>query len=433
MYSGGDPANSLEPPMPRALLLGLLGLGLLAGLAPAAYGRGGAGAVEQHLLEKGVGALRRAESAYFAKDLAKAKRYGTEAVTLFEDVLRQAPQQRQAALLAGQAAVLAGDVEGAKRWTVRFRAMSPIGEGDADLHYLRAFVHLLGDKRPSRALRSLQQMYSLNARARPAARDTLWCLALSDMGRRYLEAGKTIEAARQFSSGARVARRLGDRRKEILMLADLGTSYLRGDRFIEASEIYAGLAKLQPRYPLWHWRLGMSLANQNRFADAARTYRRVIALQAEGAVVEPGHEDEIAELPMRLGNCLRHLSGAEPDAAKRAKVLDEAQKHLEAFIESRPRDARGHKWLGVLLQDSREQPYEALKRLQKAFSIDPMCEDILRRMIQIHTRHPAPEGTDADTWKKRLRAMEKDFKEGAERRKAEIDARKTKKGDTGCS
>lgn len=418
--------------MPRCLPACLLALVLGVVAAAPALARGGE-AVGQHLLEKGVTALQEAEKAFFVKDYDRAKRFGREAETLFADVLRQSPEQRQAAMLAGQAAVFAKEPARAKQWVGRYRSLTPQGEGDPDLHYLRAFVHLLADDNPGRALRSLQQMYSLNARARPRPRDTLWLLALSDLGRRYLEGGKSTEAARQFATGARVARRLGDRRKELLMLSDLGAAYMRGDRFIEATEVYESLAKLQPNYPLWHWRLGMCLANQNRFAEAAATYRKVIALQEAGHEAEKGHAEELDELPMRLGNCLRQLAGGEPDAEKRAALLDEAEARLEAFRKANPRDPRGHKWLGVLMQDDREKPYEALALYRKAFAIDPMCEDVLRRMIQIHARYPAPEGTDKATWKRTLEAMQKDLREGAERRQKELDARKDATGGTGCS
>ncbi len=418
--------------MSRRLLSCLLALTLLAAGGAPAEGRG-AGAVEQHLLERGVAALQRAEKAFFARDYDRAARHAREAETLFRDVLRQSPGQRQAAMLAGQAAVFGRQLPRAKEWVARYRALTPMGEGDPDLHYLRAFVDLLGEKHPARAVRSLQRMYSLNARARPRARDILWSLALSDLGRAYLEADKVEEAARQFATGARIARRLGDRRKEILMLGDLGTTYMRGDRFIEAAEIYEGLATLQPRYPLWTWRLGMALANQNRFADAAVKYRKVIALQESGAKVEKAHEAELAELPLRLGNCLRHLSSTELDAAKRAKMLDDAEERITSFVKTHPRDARGHKWLGVLDQENRERPYAALAHYKESFAIDPMCEDVLRRMVQIHARYPAPEGTDADAWKKTHAAMEKDLKEGAKRRKAERDRREALNGTTGCS
>ena len=217
------------------------------------------------------------------------------------------------------------------------------------------------------------------------------------------------------------------------MLGDLGTAYMRGDRYIEAMEVYDGLAKLQPRYPLWQWRLGMSLANQTRFAEAAEKYRIVLKMKDEGVKLEPTHAQEMAELPMRLGNCLRHISGGELDATKRAKLLEDAEKYLAQYAKERPRDARAHKWLGVLHQDQLEKPYAALKHFRASFDLDPMCEDVLRRMVQILSRHPAPEGTSAEAWEAKRVAMKKDLDEGSEKRKAEAKARKKKHGDDGCT
>ena len=418
--------------MPRFLPCWLLGLLLLPALAAPAAARGGSGAIEQHLLKQGHEALAQAERAWTAGDKAQARRFGLKAETLFEDVLRQNRRERQAALLGGQAAVFAGEAARARQWIERYRAISPLGEGDPDLHFLRAFVGLLADQNPAGAIRSLQRMYGLNARARPRARDNLWWIALSDLGRRLLQAGKPTEAARQFATGARVARRLGDRRKELLMLGDLGTAYIRADRFIEAMEVYEGLAKLEPRNPLWAWRLGMALANQSRFPEAITVYRKVLALRAEGVQVPRTHAEEMAELPLRLGNCLRHVAAGEAEPKKRARLLEEAETNIRRFVETKPDDFRGHLWLGVLLQDQYEKPYEALAHYQRAFAIDPMCESVLRRMVQIHARHPAPEGTSAADWKTKREVLQKDLEEGAERRKAEMERRKKLRADTGC-
>ncbi len=416
--------------MRRAALL-LLCATLLLGLPPRpAAARGGGATVERHLLEKGVGELRRAEAAWFQKDRKRAASHGRVAERLFRDVLTKKPKHAEAARLAAQAATFSGDMKGAKSWAGHYLRLSSAGEGDPSLHYLRAFIHLLGDDRPDRALRSLLQMYSLNARVRPHERDSLWFLALLELGSRYLKAGKSAEAAKRFASGARIARRLGSRSKEILMLANLGVAYMRANRHIEAADIYRGLETLEPNNALWTWRLGMSLANQSRFADATAAYRKVIDMQKAGKYIVAA--DEVALLPLRLGNCLRHLSAGEPDPKKSASLLDEAQANLEAYVKGHPRDVAGHNWLGVLMQESRDKPYAALAHFKQAFALDPMCESVLRRMIQIHARHPAPEGTAAKTWKQQREIMEKDLREGAERRKETVDEREKRTGGSGC-
>ena len=409
----------------------LFALLLVLGLAAPADARGGA--LAQHLYEQGSAELRRAELAWFNKDRPTAARHGRAAERYFMDLLVENPDEPGAILLAGQSALFAGELERARLWVDRYAKASRAGENDPDLHYMRAMFHLLGEEHPSRALRSLQRMYSLNPSSRPTARDTLWWIALSELGRAALEGGQTEEAARHFAGGARIARRLGDRGKEMLMLADLGAAYMRSDRYIEAAEIYAGLARLEPDQPLWLWRNGMALANQNRFADAVPLYRRVLAMLAAPKTTRGPQYDELDELPLRLGNCLRHLAAGTSDPEEQDVLLTEAEVHLVAFSGARPRDVRGPKWLGVLYMDQREDPYKALGLFQKAFALDPECEEILRRMIQIHARHPAQEGKDAAAWRSKLEAMQVDLREGAERRKNEIEERRRKTGDTGCA
>ena len=402
---------------------------VVGGLVGRAHARGG-GAVADNLLAKGHAALQKAEAAWLDKDKQHAVYFGKTAERIFEDVLAQVPRHRQALLFGTQAAALAGDVAGAQRWFERFVAAAPLRDADPEAHFLVAFIAFIAEDRPDRAIRSLQRMYGLDPSLRATERDNLWFLALSDLGRRYLEADKGMDAARHFATAARIARRLGNAIKERAMLANLGAAYLREKRFIEATEVYEGLIKLDPMNALWHYRLGSTLANQSKFPEAVVTYKEVMQLLDAG--YRPPGMQEVGEVRMRMGNCLRYIAAREVDPHKRATLIEESRGYLAAYVQDHPDDARGHKWMGALLYDVLEQPYEALGFYRRANELDPICDDALRSMIQILSRHPAPPGKDEGVWKAQLEAMRKDMETNAEYRKQQQRLRERKDGSNGC-
>ena len=136
--------------------------------APPAWARGSdAKEVGRNLIQRGYQLLRRAEGRLARGDKERALRDAREAERIFATVLNQEPKNRQAALLGGQAATLAGQLPSARKWIQRLARIAPAGQNDPDYHYLIAFVQLVGEKRPDRAVGSLTRMYSLNPRARP--------------------------------------------------------------------------------------------------------------------------------------------------------------------------------------------------------------------------------------------------------------------------
>ena len=436
------------PPSAGCLFVRCLCAVLVASLAaafggPTALARGGASVVTQKLLEKGLAELVAAERAYMADDAAGARRHGKAAERLFLDALSQDTTNRTAAMLGGQAAVLAGDLNAATAWEKRFRALSPAGERDPELHYLHAFIHLIGTKRPERALRSLQRMYGLDPRSRPNERDALWFKALNDLGRKMLEAERYEDAIVQFKTGARIAKRQGQPSRERLMISNIGVALMRADRFIEAAELYEGLIKAEPKNPVWHWQLGLCLADQSRFGEAVPEYRTVIRLMEEGRV-PGGSANSVAQVHLRLGNCLRHLAQRERDPAQKKRVFDEAEAAIRTYVKDNPDDTVGHKWLGVLLFKDLDKPYEALPHFEKAYKLDPDCIDSLKYMLQIHVHYdPPPEQLPEDdpaaaakaraAWTAVIEPWEQIIEEGEERRQKILDERKARTGKTGCT
>ena len=402
-------------------------------VAPTAGARGADGKeVAQNLLERGYDLLRRAERNRSRGEAAQSARDAQEAERIFAAVMNQEPGNAQAALLGGQAATLAGDQRSAAQWVQRLVKIAPAGANDPEVLYLVAFVQLVGDKRPDRALRSLTRMYTLDARVRPLERDTLWFRALGEHGRNLMLAKQFNEAIVEFRLGARIARRLGNQRYEFLMIANIGAALVQDNRYIEATEIYAGLAKAEPRNPLWQFRLALCQANQSRFAEAIPIYREVIRLMDEGNPI-PAWASDVAMVRLRLGNCLRHLAELQPDAAKTASMYAEAEVLIRSYIKQAPEDALGHKWLATLLFENLNKPYEALPLFERSFGLDPVCDDALRFMLQIRRSFPPPEGIPEEAWRAPIAALSKDLEEGAERRRETRRERYRQTGSEGCN
>jgi len=427
---------------PALICCGLLLLALFGARDAAARGGDGGAILVGKLLEAGFQKLRLAETAYFKGDSAQAARHGKAAERLFLDVLDQEPRNLVAAMLGGQASVLAGDLTSATEWEQRYRRFTRRGEADPDLHYLHAFIHLLGTKRPTRALRSLRRMYSLDPGARPQERDNLWFKALNDYGRLLLEGEKYEDAITQFKSGARIARRQGNREREKLMKSNVGVSLMRADRFIEAARVYEGLIKADPMNPVWHWQYGLCLADQSKFIDAVPVYREVIRLM--GIVGVPtGMGSDLRQVHLRLGNCLRHVAQRLRGPEQQDKAFVEAEAEIRLYIKQVPEDTAGHKWLGVLLFKDLDKRYEALPHLGKAFKLDEICVDALKYMLQIHMHHPPPPeqlpeddpktaARNRAAWTAVIEVWTKNIEEGVERRQKVIGERKRMGGKTGC-
>lgn len=412
---------------------------LLAASEPA---RARGGSITQNLLEKGHTELRRAELHFVAGESDKAQAAGRAAERLFEDAWAQGPGDIRVPMQGGQAAAFARDLGAATKWVNRLARMSHLGEGDPDVHFLSAFVHLIGARRPDRALRSLTRMYSLNPRLRPTERDNLWYMAHRDFGRAYMDGEKWDEAIAQFKSAARLARRMADRPRQLSMRGNIGMVMRRADRLIEAQEIFEALVREEPQDPLWHWHLGLTLAFQSKMADAIGPYREVIRLREAGRAA-PGVKDELAGAYLRLANCLRQLAGRQREEARRVALLDEAQALLHRYQKEAPQSPLGHKWMGVLLFEDLELPYAALPHFHKAFELDEVCEDSLAYIIKIHERYPPPPGSlpkddpaaaaeARKAWKAPIEGWKKNIREGAARRKKIREERVKRTGDGGC-
>ena len=88
--------------------------------------------------------------------------------------------------------------------------------------------------------------------------------------------------------------------------------------------------------------------------------------------------------------------------------------------------------MGTLLFDDLEKPYEALPFFEKAFELDEICVQPLRRIIQIRSRFPPPAGVEEADWRGPVKGLEKNLAEGVERRQKALKERRDKTGTDGC-
>ena len=200
----------------------------------------------QRLLERGVRELQRAEQATKQGDVAAARRFAREAEETFRAALQLNPKEHRAASLGAQAAVFARDLVGARRWLKTYQTLTPYGERDPDLHYLRAVVDLRAADRPDLAVKHLRRMQALNARVRPGQRDLLMFDALDRHGWLLVRGGDFHQAQRKFLTAERVARRLGHMNKVRSSRANYAIALQRENRMTEAQEIFEALLADDP-------------------------------------------------------------------------------------------------------------------------------------------------------------------------------------------
>jgi tetratricopeptide (TPR) repeat protein len=180
------------------------------------------------------------------------------------------------------------------------------------------------------------------------------------------------------------------------LLADLGATYARQGNIGQAIQLLTEAARKNPRVAGAHYRLGAVLGMAQRTADAARCYRRAIAL-------DPAH----AEAHNNLANILQRMN--RPDEAvvhyERALVhrpdylearynlgraliglgrVEEALRHFDVVVALKPdfADAHAcaaslHMWLGQL--------DEARRAIERAIDLAPDKPGFYRVLARLKT------------------------------------------------
>jgi tetratricopeptide (TPR) repeat protein len=344
---------------------------------------------------------------------------------------------RLGVLLAAHAA----DATRGQAWLARYASMTPYGERDPLLHYLRGLVEVRLVRRPDLAVKSLERMQALSPRLFVTQRDSLYFEALLGHGLALAGVGRHEEAIRMQEAAEALARRTGKLARARRARAAKAVSLGQDQFFAEAAAIFASLEKEEPTSPIWPYQLGLMLAQQMDHDNAIAAYRRSLDLQA-GFKARPDVLADLGRARLRLGNCLRLRAGRLADPIAREASVDAALKELTQYQKEHPQDPLAALWLGVLYFEDKDKPLEALRWFEQAFALDPECASTLDYMLQAHARaggpvppdqpHPGPEAMAA--WNAKAEAWKKDREENAERRNKAIAERARLLGDEtgGC-
>jgi tetratricopeptide (TPR) repeat protein len=372
---------------------------------------------------------------------AKAARRAGDALEIVDRAFSLCPRSRDVCSLGVIGAVYANRWEVGRLWLERYAGLSPYGERDAQLHYLRALVEARLVHRPDLALRSLERMQALAPFLFPTQRDRLYYEALMDHGNALKRAQQYEDAIKHFQAAALVGRRTGKPARVRGAKINIAITYLQGSKFQEAADLWAELRKEEPDNPIWSYQHGLALANMTRFQEAIAAYRHSIAKQP-GFKASSDVLAEIQRARLRLGNCLKLRSEQTPDPVQREKLLAEGQRELEAYVTANPMDPVGHLWLGVLLYDAHRDFHGAIPRFREAHRLDPWCETALRYLIQAYewaggpkaTKEGGPTAEQVAAWKAEQEALRKDLEEKKDERKKVLDERTLLTGDLhgGC-
>lgn len=428
----------MSRPCPLAPILAalLLVVSLVPGLAAAEDGSCTA------LLNQASVVIAEAEKAFEKANTAQAVRRADDALQIVDRAFSLCPGNRDVCALGVLGAVYANKWDAGNQWLERYTALTPYGERDPQLHWLRALVEARLVRRPDLAIRSLERMQALAPFLFPAQRDTLYFESLLARGNQLKLAQQYDEALKHFQTAAMVGRRSGNLRRVRIARVNMAITYLQDGRHAEAAELWAGLRKEEPDNPIWSYQHGLVLANMTHFPEAIEAYRHSIAKQPGFTAAAPDELVEIRRARLRLGNCLKITSDAITDPVKKEQVLSEGQRELEQFVAENPKDPLGHLWLGILLYDLRRDFYGAIAAFKASFDLDPMCETALRYLLLAYKLAGGPRGavpgapTEAEVkaWNDALAAHEKDFDENHAKRKKVLDARVAQTGDVqgGC-
>ncbi len=395
------------------------------------------------IIRSAATALNLAEQKHKAGDTKGAARLAVQAERQFEDVFHQHPTHRAALLGGGQAAALAGSAKRAHRWIARLRSATPRADQHPDVLFLLGFASLYADGRPDQAALHLTRARHANPRANAQARDNLLYEAFSAMGRQYLAAHRADPhaAAKQFGAAKEVAKRLRDTRKRAAAMWNQATAYRSGARHADAESIFLELRTQFPFDPRYHLEYALCAGAQNKYKEAAAGYEDAIKHWEQGKR-SMGEPQQMRLAYLRLGNCLRYLSESIKDEVKQAEMLARAKRMIRTYIKLEPTASQGHRWLGDILLDVEEKPYEAEPHFRKAHKADPICIESLERLIQIHELYPPPPNDDEDAerkaaaekaWRAPLEAWKAYIRTSKKKRDAVLKERVRRFGFNGCS
>lgn len=364
---------------------------------------------------------RRAVTLLGEAERASDARKAIEAATMLERAMRLCPENLELPFQRALALCVARD-EDAARAALRSLDEQLVARGtdpekDPRSLYVRALVHFTFGNNAAACLDVLRVLEARAPQFLPAAVANLRFRAHLDYANQLAFGRAFHDAIKHAQLAVEVAR--GNERRTDLARRNLGQIYRMADRWIESQTEFEDLVRKYPQDAVLRYALASVLADQLKFEEACAQWTEVLRLRTLPGSVDPREADQLADAPLRYGVSLVHALRV-PDGLGR----------IRAYVKENPSDVRGWVHLGVTLLDNADpsDPAGAAEALEKALTLDPLCERTLRRLVEIYTG-PKPDAARA----KELQAILDDPKAKA-RREAEMDRRKKVRPDrtTGC-
>ncbi len=429
-------------------------LPLLAGAAALLLATATAGPVGadpsayQPLLDRAVRTLQEAEGLFFAGREADARPHAQRALVILAEAARLRPQAPDPAYLAVHAAVFAGDRRGAATWLKELDRRLGSGSGDPRIHVAYGMVLLYLERAPDAAVEALQKAARLSPRAPNPARDLLLYAALLASGDQNVRSGAHEKALERYRAAVQLATRMGSERKRTAARGNAGLTLLAMSRFEDAEVVFRTLAGEDPKNPLWPLFRGRGLHGLGRAADAAGAWSRAADLADTAPTPAPAaYQRELKEIRFEAAILCLQLFERAAQAEERDARLRQARVLLARYVAGAPDSHRGNFVLGRVLYDHFEEPYAAMRYLEQAHRIDPVCDASIRLLIRIASRvgpPPPAEGTaPADpeavaaatlAWTAKRRAWEAELEANTDAWEAERKKRRerSRDGSDGC-
>jgi tetratricopeptide (TPR) repeat protein len=428
----------LLPAIARTVAV-LCGLFVLGGLAAGPGARADDG-MHRRLVDQAIRLLKDAERHRNAGREGQALDGARRALAIVDQADRQKPGAAETAFLGVQAAVFAKDRAAARLWAARFGQRSAYGDKDPNLHYAHALVWLLIEERPGDAVRSLDEMAKVSRGGLSRAGNVLLYDALTANGERLLRRARVYDAVAQFERASKVARRLQNPPKEKTARANGAIALLEFGHAEDAEKLLASLRKDDPQNPLWAWHLAQSLMLQERFEEAGPLFEEVCKF-VDQRLLKENHAPMLKRAYLGLGRVWRETAKQESEPSRRTAAIEKARVAFQRFTHISPTVGEGWFRLGRLLYEDLDEPYAAIEKLEKAYVLEPVCDQAIRLLIRIAGRHEPPPATGAETpaevrreWDERRADWEKALDAHADEWEAERQRRReaSPRGEDGC-
>lgn len=290
---------------------------------------------------------------------------------------------------------------------------------DPRVHYLKALIHFTFESLPGMTLQELEIVVGRsNNTFMPVAVSNLRYWAHLGYANQMAHAARWEDAIRHTQLAQFEAR--GDLRRFDQAQRNLAQIFRAAERWKESQDIWEVLVKRYPNDAIIRYGFASTLADQNKFEEAAAQWVEVLRLAKLPNTVELREADTLLDASMRYGVCLTFSMDE--------KVREQGKAQLLEYAKAYPNDARVWFHLGHSALEIFDDPDHAKEWLEKAYNLDPNCERTLRNLLSLYTTaRPDPEKAGA------LKVLLESESEKL-RRKKETERRKSQRpdGTAGC-